>query len=121
VAYTDAEQRGSGAGAALNGFIPSQTPQWAAGATLGWHPGEGMNLSATIKHIGDQYEDDQQTDLLPAVTTVDLFAQAPLFGKLSGVVRVENLFDEEIVTRNQAGSIDLGTPRTGWIGLRYGF
>jgi hypothetical protein len=37
------------------------------------------------------------------------------------VLRGENLTDEDIVTRNQGGSIDLGVPRTAWLGLRYGF
>jgi iron complex outermembrane receptor protein len=37
---------------------------------------------------------------------------------LSLVVRAENLFDETVITRNQGGSIDLGTPRTLWLGLR---
>jgi outer membrane receptor protein involved in Fe transport len=120
LAYTDAEQRGTGAAAALNGFIPSQTPQWAASATAAWRPLEGALLSATVRYVGDQWEDDQQTDLLPAATVVDLFAQLPLVGKLSAVGRVENLFDEEVITRNQAGSMDLGAPFTAWLGLRYG-
>ncbi len=34
------------------------------------------------------------------------------------VGRAENVFDEKVVTRNQAGSIDLGTPRRLWIGVR---
>jgi hypothetical protein len=59
--------------------------------------------------------------VLPAATTVDLFAQAPLVGRLSFIARVENLFDEEIITRNQGGSMDLGVPLTAWAGLRYGF
>jgi outer membrane receptor protein involved in Fe transport len=121
VAYTDAEQRGSGAAAALNGFIPSQTPQWAASATAAWRPLEGAQLAATVRYVGDQWEDDQQTDLLPAATVVDLYAQVPLFGKLSAVGRIENLFDEEVITRNQAGSQDLGAPFTAWIGVRYGY
>ena len=78
-------------------------------------------LAATLRHVGLQYEDDQEDDALPAATTVDLFAQAPLVGNLSVVARVENLFDETIVTRNQGGSIDYGVPLTGWIGVRYGF
>ena len=36
------------------------------------------------------------------------------------VERGENLTDTAIVTRNQGGSIDLGVPRTLWIGLRVG-
>jgi outer membrane receptor protein involved in Fe transport len=121
LAYTDAEQVGTGAASALNGFIPSQTPQWAASATAAWHPRDHMQFVATVRYVGDQYEDDQQTDLLPAATVVDLFAQLPLWGKLSAVGRIENLFDAEVVTRNQAGSQDMGTPFTAWIGVRYGY
>ena len=45
----------------------------------------------------------------------------PLVSRLSAVARVENLFDTEIVTRNQGGSMDLGVPLTVWLGVRYGF
>jgi len=69
---------------------------------------------------GDQYEDDLQTDKLPAATTVDLFGKLPIARGFSAVVRAENVFDVDVVTRNQAGSIDLGTPRTLWIGVRFG-
>jgi len=74
-----------------------------------------------VRHVGRQFEDDQETYVLPAATTVDLFAQVPLFEKLSFVARAENLFDAKVVTRNQAGSEDLGTPQTFWAGFRYGF
>lgn len=121
LAYTDAEQRGSGPAADLDGFRPSQTPAWAASATASYRPAEGMLLAATLRHVGKQFEDDQESDVLPAATTVDLYAQVPLFEKLSFVARAENLLDEEIYTRNQGGSIDLGIPRTVWAGLRYGF
>jgi vitamin B12 transporter len=121
LAYTDAEMRGSGVQAALDGFRPAQTPEWAASGTLSWQPNEGMTFSATARHVGLQYEDDQENDALPAATTVDLFAQVRLVDGLSFVGRVENLFDEEIVTRNQGGSMDLGVPLTVWGGLRYGF
>ena len=58
--------------------------------------------------------------MLPAATTVDAFAQVPLTGRIAIVVRGENLTDADIVTRNQGGSIDLGTPRTVWAGLKLG-
>lgn len=118
---TDANVRGSGAAAALDGKRPSQVPEFAASATLSWRPIDGAVLAATLRHVGDQFEDDLETDVLPAATTVDLFGQMPLVSHLSAVVRVENVFDEEIVTRNAAGSIDLGTPATVWVGLRWGF
>jgi len=121
LAYTDAEMRGSGAAAALDGLRPAQTPKWAASGTLSWRPQDGMTFAATVRHVGQQFEDDQEGDSLPAATTVDLFAQVRVVGRLSVVGRVENLFDEAIVTRNQAGSMDLGVPLTVWGGLRYGF
>ena len=121
LAYTDAEMRGTGVQASLDGFRPAQTPKWAASGTLSYRPAEGMTFAATVRHVGLQYEDDTNTDALPAATTVDLFAQVPLFELFSVVARVENLFDEEVVTRNQAGSMDLGVPLTVWGGFRYGF
>ena len=121
LAYTDAEMRGSGAAAALDGLRPAQTPKWAAAGTVSWRPQDGMQFAATVRHVGLQYEDDQQADALPAATTVDLFAQVPLVDRLSFVGRVENLFDEEVITRNQGGSMDLGAPLTVWGGVRYGF
>jgi outer membrane receptor protein involved in Fe transport len=121
LAYTDAKMRGTGEAADLDGFRPAQTPKWAGSVTGSWRPAKGMTFAATLRHVGLQYEDDQQDDALPAATTVDLFAQVPLVDRLSFVGRVENLFDEEVITRNQGGSMDLGAPLTVWGGLRYGF
>lgn len=121
LALTDAEVRGSGAALALDGLRPSQTPGFSGSLSASYRGDNGMNFSATLRHIADQFEDDLETDALPSATTVDLFAQAPIAGRLSAVARVENLFDETIVTRNQAGSIDVGVPQTIWIGVRYGF
>lgn len=121
LAYTDAAMRGSGPAAPLDGLRPAQTPKWASSATLSWRPQEGTTLAATVRHVGLQYEDDLHADALPAATTLDLFAQVRLVDGLSFVARVENLLDEEVITRNQAGSMDLGAPRTVWGGLRYGF
>mgnify|MGYP001079872883 CR=1 FL=1 len=121
LAITDAEVRGSGFAASLDGLRPAQTPDWAASLTASWRPAEGAMLSATLRHVGEQYEDDRETDILPAATTVDLFAQYPLVDQLALMGRVENLLDEEIVTLNRGGTFDLGVPQTFWIGLRYGF
>jgi outer membrane receptor for ferric coprogen and ferric-rhodotorulic acid len=43
----------------------------------------------------------------------------PIGRHVAIVARAENLFDATIITRNQAGSMDLGTPRTLWIGVRF--
>jgi outer membrane receptor protein involved in Fe transport len=117
LAYTDARVE-AGSSPALNGKRPAQTPELAASATLAWQPHEGWRFAATVKHIGAQFEDDLQTDVLPAATTLDGFIELPLRRGVSLVLRAENLTDARIVTRNQAGSLDLGAPRTLWAGLR---
>jgi iron complex outermembrane receptor protein len=43
----------------------------------------------------------------------------PIIRGLNVTARAENLFDATVVTRNAGGSMDLGTPRTLWIGIRY--
>ncbi|WP_369027041.1 TonB-dependent receptor [Qipengyuania sp. RANM35] len=118
VAYTDAEAQGSGFAAALDGNRPAQTPKWVAGATIAYRPAGNWLLSATLRYVGAQFEDDLETDVLPSATTLDAFAQVPLFRQVALVLRGENLTDETIVTRNQGGSIDLGTPRTVWAGVK---
>jgi outer membrane receptor protein involved in Fe transport len=118
LALTDAKVEASGASAALNGKRPAQTPKIAASATLTWQPRPRWRFALTLKHTGAQYEDDLQTDVLRAATTLDAFVAVPIRQRLQLVLRAENLTDTEVVTRNQAGSIDLGAPRTLWAGLR---
>ncbi|WP_073975384.1 TonB-dependent receptor plug domain-containing protein, partial [Erythrobacter donghaensis] len=121
LAWTDAQVRGEGVSADLEGLRPAQTPDFAATLTLGWQPAPGWRIAGTLRHVAAQFEDDRETDRLAPATTLDAFLAAPLWGRLSLTLRGENLTDEEIVTRNQGGSIDLGVPRTVWLGLRYGF
>jgi outer membrane receptor protein involved in Fe transport len=118
--YAYSDSKVDAPGMAFDRMAPAQSPRHAASATMAWNPGSGAILSATVRHVGDQFEDDLQTNVLPAATTVDAFAKLPVTRGVSLVARAENVFDEEVVTRNQAGSIDLGTPRTLWIGVRIG-
>ncbi|MGE0775502.1 MAG: TonB-dependent receptor, partial [Sphingomonadaceae bacterium] len=106
-------------GLTFDGFIPAQSPRHAASATLGWSPQGGPALSATVRYVGRQYEDDLQSDALPGAVTVDGMARLPIGSGLTLVGRAENIFDKKVVTRNAGGSIDLGTPRRLWIGVRF--
>ncbi|MBU7581028.1 MAG: TonB-dependent receptor [Porphyrobacter sp.] len=121
LAWTDAQVRGAGPSADLDGLRPAQTPEFAATVTLGWEPAPGWRLAGTLRHVSAQFEDDRQSDRLAPATTFDAFLAVPLRGQLALVLRGENLTDAAIITRNQGGSIDLGVPRTLWLGLRYGF
>jgi outer membrane cobalamin receptor len=118
-AFSDSHVRASGLQSGLNGFIPAQSPRHTASATMAWQPKAGPGLSTTVRYIGKQFEDDLQTNVLPDVWTVDAIARMPIGRHFAIVARAENLFDATIITRNQAGSMDLGTPRTLWIGVRF--
>lgn len=118
LSWTDAEVQSSGPAALLDGKRPAQVPRLAANASVAWQPRAGWRIAATLRHLGRQFEDDLESDVLRAATTLDAFAQVPLGSALALVLRGENLTNERVVTRNQAGSIDLGAPRTLWIGLR---
>lgn len=114
----DPEVRSSDASLALNGKRPAQVPKFAASTTLAWRPAAGWLLAASLRHTAMQFEDDLNIDRLPAATTLDAWATLPLGQRVSLILRAENLTDERIVTRSQAGSLDLGVPRTLWAGLR---
>ena len=118
LALTHAQMRAPGQ--ALDGKRPAQTPKVAATATASLHPRAGWITALTLRHVSAQFEDDLETDVLPAATTLDAFAQVPLGHGCSLVLRAENLTGTQVVTRNSGGTIDVGTPRTVWVGLRVG-
>ena len=116
LAWTDA--RVEAAGTSLDGRRPAQTPKMAASGTLTWKPREHWLAALTLRHVGAQFEDDLGTSVLPAATTLNAYVELPVAGPFSLVLRGENLTDTDIQTRNQAGSIDLGLPRTVWAGVK---
>lgn len=119
-ALSDSKVRASGASAQLDGFVPAQSPRHSASATLAWQDRRGLGLLLTGRYVGKQYEDDLQTDVLPAATTLDAVVTVPVGKRWSVIGRAENVTDTTVITRNAAGSMDLGTPRRLWIGVRLG-
>ncbi|OYW21882.1 MAG: hypothetical protein B7Z43_08990 [Sphingomonas sp. 12-62-6] len=117
-AFSDSRVSASGAALALDGLRPAQSPRHAASTTLGWGRERGVRLSTTLRYTGAQFEDDLESDVLPGVATLDATAHLPIGKRFAIVARAENLFDADVVTRNAGGSIDLGTPRLFWIGVR---
>jgi outer membrane receptor protein involved in Fe transport len=121
-AYSDARVRAAAddaAAAALDGLRPAQTPRHSGSATLAWARG-GWLVQGGMRHVGAAFEDDRNIDVLPAATTIDALVRVPVGRGFALVLRAENLADETVITRNAAGSIDLGAPRTYWLGLRFG-
>lgn len=120
-AYSDARLRAASGDAAarpLDGLRPAQSPRWSGAAELRWASAQGWAAAASVRHVGAQFEDDRGVDRLPPSTTADVLLRWPMGAALSGAIRVENIFDARVITRNAAGSIDLGQPRTLWLELR---
>lgn len=116
-AFNDSRVSARGEAAALDGLAPAQSPRHSASATASLAVEDGPSLSATLRYVGPQFEDDLETDVLPDFLTLGAVARVPLSARIGLSARVENLFDARIVTRNAGGSIDLGVPRTFWLGL----
>jgi vitamin B12 transporter len=115
-AYTDARVRSRGLAAPLNGRRPAQVPSHSASATLSW-----KGLSATSRYVSGQFEDDQNIRRLGNALTFDAVASVKLNEQLSVSVRGENLTDKRVDTAiSSSGIIERATPRTLWIGVRYG-
>lgn len=118
-AFSHSKVRASGVAGGLNGLTPAQSPRHAANATIRWTPSTGAVLSATARYVGTQFEDDLEANVLPSALTFDGFAQIPLTRQIALTGRVENIFNEEVVTRKVGTSVDLGTPQIFWIGLKF--
>ena len=118
LSWLSARVEASGISVGLDGRRPAQVPRLTASAALAWRPVERGLIALSLRHTGAQWEDDLETDRLPAATTLDAVAEWPLGSGFTLVLRGENLTDTHIITRNQGGSQDLGAPRTVWAGLR---
>lgn len=119
-AWTDARVRASGAAASLDGLRPAQTPRHSGSATLAWSR-SGWGGSATIRYVGAQFEDDQNSRALDDALTLDLSARVPLAPRLAAEARAENVTDTRVEAAISGdGVIERATPRTIWIGLRLG-
>lgn len=121
-AYTDARVRTSGPALALNGLRPAQTPRHTASGTVAWASApDGFGAALTARYVAPQFEDDQNSRTLNDALTFDANLRFPLVQKLSLELRGENLTDHRIEAGiSGAGIIERASPRTLWVGLRYG-
>lgn len=116
--FTNARMETSGAAAFLNRLQPAQTPGFAGTLSGSWNQ-DGKGFEIELRRIGDQFEDDLNTEVLKAATTLDASASWPLGRRLSLILRGENITNALVMaTINGDGSIERATPRTLWIGLR---
>ena len=119
--FADASVRASGAALQLDGLRPAQTPRHSLAAALTWGRADGAHASVAARWTGAQFEDDLNRQRLPAAVTFDAAATIPLAPRLALEARAENLADERVAAGiSGQGVIERATPRTLWIGLRWG-
>lgn len=109
-----------GAAIHLDGLRPAQTPRLSVTGAIGWER-DRRAVSLSLHHSGSQFEDDLNERRLPAGTTVNAFGAWPIIRDLQLVVRAENLFDKLVVAGiANDGAVERATPRTLWVGIRFG-
>lgn len=120
-AYVAAKQRALGSAAALAGLRPAQVPRHFAGAGGVYDDGK-LKLSADLRYVGAQFEDDVNSQRLMDAFTVDAGLSYQLLTGLRAELRGENLFDAEVQAAiSGSGVVERGTPRTIWLGLSVNF
>ena len=119
--WVDAEVEAGGPALALDGLRPAQTPRHSLSSTLAWAGGGGARASVTARYTGPQYEDDLNRQRLPGAFTLDLAGLLPLGRGLAVEARAENAANARILAGIGGDGVrERATPRTFWIGLRFG-
>ncbi len=120
--YVDAEVNSSGAAATVNGLRPAQIPKHNASSSLRWEQENGTGASVSVRYVGSQFEDDQNSRRLDDALTVDGRIDFAINESLLVEGRVENLFNARVETAISSNEIiERAFPQTFWIGLRAKF
>ena len=104
------------------GMRPPNTPDWVAGAELGWRPAAAWTLSADWRHVGRRYANNANTAWDDAY---DLFGASLTWrpdARLTVRARIANLADKVYAATVGASTLAyLGAPRTWSLGADWRF
>jgi len=96
-----------------------QVPRHTLTTGAEWQPKSNWRVHAQTRHESDAFENDLNTLRLDGFTTFDLRVSHQLRPSTTVFLAIENLFDENIITRRTIGGlIDLGTPRFTRVGIK---
>ena len=116
--FTHARVEGRGAAAFLDGRRPAQTPRFTGTLAVAWQR-DSKGAQLVLRRVGAQFDDDLNSDVLTAATTLDAYAAWPLMRRVQLVARAENVTNALVMAGiNGDGSVERATPRTLWIGVR---
>ena len=114
----DAKVRSEGVAGSLDGLRPAQTAVDQVSATIGWRR-DRLRAAVTLRHVGAQFEDDQNDRVLSPATTLDAYVELPVSDGIALVARAENLTDVRVEAAISGdGVVERAPPRTLWAGVR---
>jgi outer membrane receptor protein involved in Fe transport len=121
-AFTDAKVDAAGIAATLDGRRPAQIAKNSGSLSLRSNANGPFGGFATLRYIGKQNEDDLGLLQLDDALTIDAGVSWRITRGLSVEARGENLTNELVPAAiSSSGIVELATPRTLWIGARFGF
>ena len=105
----------------LEGKSFPQSPELRVIADAEWRALEGVSLFGGVEYGASQFDDALATRVIPDYTSVRLGVMRKI-GDATLQVRIENLFDEEIVTGLSSNGLrTLAAPRSMWASLEWDF
>lgn len=117
-AFVDAKVTSAPAQPDLVGNRLPQDPRLRTTASLTFDDARYATVTAQVRHLGSQFEDDRMTLPIGAVVLVDARVARELGRGLSVFVSGQNLFDRRYLV-GRAGVDTEGAPRTFELGLTY--
>ncbi len=118
LSWTDAEVDGGTAAAQLTGLRPAQAPEWSLSAGADWRIVDRLTLVGRVRHESARFEDDLNSRVLEAATTLDARAEFQVRNGVVAYLAADNLFDAEVeVSETGDGVAGYGPPRMVRAGL----
>ena len=119
-AYTHARVDGGSRAPQLTGLRPAQTPEWTVTGGLDWRPLEKLTVSAQVRYVSTQFDDDQNVRRLAPGAELNGRAAWSLAPGQEVYLAVDNLADAKISTGKTADFVDsYSEPRTFRVGFSY--
>jgi iron complex outermembrane recepter protein len=94
------------------GNRPANTPDWVAGATLGWQVNPVVQLSVDWRHVGKRFANTANTVWEDAYDLLGLSAQWRVAADLNLRVRANNVTDRRYSATLGTNLVYLGAPRS---------
>ncbi|MDQ0462685.1 outer membrane receptor protein involved in Fe transport [Caulobacter ginsengisoli] len=116
--YTEAKVDGGSSAPQLTGLRPAQTPRLTASAEAGWRPADAVTLRAAARYEASRFDDDLNSRVLGAATTLDLRADWRVTPSAALYAALDNATDTSVETAQTADGISsYDAPRTFRIGI----